>query len=544
MVRVGGGWDTLQHFLERHGADPVQQISAADLLPMDTRPAQCSARKRHPINGSTMNSLSASTMTLNQAAGSHVAAAAAVAHHAAGHGNVLVNSTQQLLGLPIGHLSAAAAVAAAAVSGNNTGVALNGSSNESYSSVTIESNMFNRCVSVTPLLSSPEPASSGYCSSNNSNCTLSISSISKISSTSMAFRRAPSTITSTSNSEPRRRSNSTVSVSTKKSTLSSYKSSATNGSVAHNRYAGSSIPRAHSVLSNNLLSTSQSPNFNAFKVPNRSATKTRIPVLQSPRPESNKSGPTSPGQLQRSRSTSICSPPTTTTHFGFRAGARSALCVRPALAGNPTNVESPTLALNHSTSNNSIIKPANTSRQSRIPTAIGKFGSTSNTNLSGCNRSRIPIFSTGTMSQPTSPSLDKRKSVSRSRRSSANSGPLIGFYSSSNTQLTVSIDSIGSIDSAKTSVRYSNSGSNQSLRRSSTGLTRSLVKLPSTASFHSPTSPSSARSESQPASKGSPSTFGLSNPNSRKKSPASPRLASTSPSVTLNVLGRTSLSAF
>ncbi|RWS02105.1 growth arrest-specific protein 2-like protein, partial [Dinothrombium tinctorium] len=47
MVRVGGGWDTLQHFLERHGGDaPPQEISPSDLLPMDTRPAESTSRRR------------------------------------------------------------------------------------------------------------------------------------------------------------------------------------------------------------------------------------------------------------------------------------------------------------------------------------------------------------------------------------------------------------------------------------------------------------------------------------------------------------------
>ncbi|XP_015795200.1 probable serine/threonine-protein kinase DDB_G0282963 [Tetranychus urticae] len=49
MVRVGGGWDTLQHFLERHGngSDPVKEISPSDLLPMDTRPSESMSRRRN-----------------------------------------------------------------------------------------------------------------------------------------------------------------------------------------------------------------------------------------------------------------------------------------------------------------------------------------------------------------------------------------------------------------------------------------------------------------------------------------------------------------
>jgi len=46
MVRVGGGWDTLQHFLERHGNDTVKEISPSDLLPMDTRPSESTSRRR------------------------------------------------------------------------------------------------------------------------------------------------------------------------------------------------------------------------------------------------------------------------------------------------------------------------------------------------------------------------------------------------------------------------------------------------------------------------------------------------------------------
>lgn len=45
MVRVGGGWTTLSHFLARHGADPDHQITADQLLPLDAKPS-ASARKR------------------------------------------------------------------------------------------------------------------------------------------------------------------------------------------------------------------------------------------------------------------------------------------------------------------------------------------------------------------------------------------------------------------------------------------------------------------------------------------------------------------
>ncbi|OTF79766.1 GAS2-like protein, partial [Euroglyphus maynei] len=40
MVRVGGGWTTLSHFLARHGGDPNQQILPDELLPLDTKSSQ------------------------------------------------------------------------------------------------------------------------------------------------------------------------------------------------------------------------------------------------------------------------------------------------------------------------------------------------------------------------------------------------------------------------------------------------------------------------------------------------------------------------
>lgn len=49
MVRVGGGWDTLQHFLERHGGEDAPDISPSDLLPMDTRPEQSRRRSSHQV---------------------------------------------------------------------------------------------------------------------------------------------------------------------------------------------------------------------------------------------------------------------------------------------------------------------------------------------------------------------------------------------------------------------------------------------------------------------------------------------------------------
>lgn len=55
MVRVGGGWDTLSHFLERHGLEEgvaPTEISPSDLLPMDTRPSET---KRRDYNSPLMN---------------------------------------------------------------------------------------------------------------------------------------------------------------------------------------------------------------------------------------------------------------------------------------------------------------------------------------------------------------------------------------------------------------------------------------------------------------------------------------------------------
>ncbi|KAI1298756.1 Growth arrest-specific protein 2 [Halotydeus destructor] len=123
MVRVGGGWDTLQHFLERHGGEDAPDISPSDLLPMDTRPSE-SRRRDQALHG-------------------------------------LVNGTGSALNniLPDKMTSAAA--------GNNRNP-VSGSSN------------LRRCVSTTPLsrrssVSSPEPwsgssiCSSGYTSGSGTN---------------------------------------------------------------------------------------------------------------------------------------------------------------------------------------------------------------------------------------------------------------------------------------------------------------------------------------------------------------------------------------
>ena len=46
MVRVGGGWTTLSHFLARHGGDPNHEILPDELLPLDTKPASVNPRNR------------------------------------------------------------------------------------------------------------------------------------------------------------------------------------------------------------------------------------------------------------------------------------------------------------------------------------------------------------------------------------------------------------------------------------------------------------------------------------------------------------------
>ena len=57
MVRVGGGWDTLEHFLTRHGGDDAPQISPSDLLPTDTRPQRTEPRtKGSPTSGNSPES--------------------------------------------------------------------------------------------------------------------------------------------------------------------------------------------------------------------------------------------------------------------------------------------------------------------------------------------------------------------------------------------------------------------------------------------------------------------------------------------------------
>ncbi|XP_054159860.1 GAS2-like protein 3 [Oppia nitens] len=68
MVRVGGGWTTLSHFLERHGGDPNQEISAADLLPMETRTVSVSARRRSyaPLVSTAQTTVSPNTPTFGR----------------------------------------------------------------------------------------------------------------------------------------------------------------------------------------------------------------------------------------------------------------------------------------------------------------------------------------------------------------------------------------------------------------------------------------------------------------------------------------------
>lgn len=69
MVRVGGGWDTLQHFLERHGADPSHEISVDDLLPLDTRSTTITPRisRIYNSNNNNHNNLVSSSSTTHLA---------------------------------------------------------------------------------------------------------------------------------------------------------------------------------------------------------------------------------------------------------------------------------------------------------------------------------------------------------------------------------------------------------------------------------------------------------------------------------------------
>ena len=75
MVRVGGGWDTLEHFLSRHGAEleVPPEISPSDLLPMDTRPSE--SRRRDSMTSITSPNTSVhngSLLTLNSSIGTTV----------------------------------------------------------------------------------------------------------------------------------------------------------------------------------------------------------------------------------------------------------------------------------------------------------------------------------------------------------------------------------------------------------------------------------------------------------------------------------------
>lgn len=125
-------------FLERHGSDSsqAQQISAADLLPMDTRPEQCTNRKK------LQNSLFA------------------------------VN-TQQLLSAqsPYEHQFKHSKLPNGSRSNNEI-------SNRAHQlNYNLGNGNLRRCLSSTPVcLSSPEPVtSSGYCSSTTSNSNTAIS---------------------------------------------------------------------------------------------------------------------------------------------------------------------------------------------------------------------------------------------------------------------------------------------------------------------------------------------------------------------------------
>ncbi|KAG9511386.1 GAS2-like protein pickled eggs, partial [Fragariocoptes setiger] len=51
MVRIGGGWDTLQNFLFRHKSDPSQVIDVDDLLPLDAKVVSSSSDNKSSSGG-------------------------------------------------------------------------------------------------------------------------------------------------------------------------------------------------------------------------------------------------------------------------------------------------------------------------------------------------------------------------------------------------------------------------------------------------------------------------------------------------------------
>ena len=131
-------------FLERHGSDmSAQQISAADLLPMDTRPSQCTSRKKlqnalFAVNTQQLCNYS-SQINQQQNAGHHQELYKQKMSNGSKSNNEICNRANQL---------------------NYNLAGTNG---------------LRRCLSSTPVLSSPEPVSSGYCSSTTSNSNTAIS---------------------------------------------------------------------------------------------------------------------------------------------------------------------------------------------------------------------------------------------------------------------------------------------------------------------------------------------------------------------------------
>lgn len=128
--------NTFLNYLERHGSDmSAQQISAEDLLPMDTRPSQCTSRKK------LQNALFA--VNTQQLVNNYPTQSTQNSEHS------YKNSK-----LPNGSKS------------NNE---ICNRANQLTYNLT-NTNGLRRCLSSTPVLSSPEPvSSSGYCSSTTSN---------------------------------------------------------------------------------------------------------------------------------------------------------------------------------------------------------------------------------------------------------------------------------------------------------------------------------------------------------------------------------------
>lgn len=115
MVRIGGGWDTLQNFLFRHKSDPSQVIDPDDLLPLDAKimlekdGPQLQAKQftrqapSTPSSSSNLNLASSSvpttptsfvTPTTNDTGGSHNHNNHNIAHN---HNNILSPQHQQII---------------------------------------------------------------------------------------------------------------------------------------------------------------------------------------------------------------------------------------------------------------------------------------------------------------------------------------------------------------------------------------------------------------------------------------------------------------